>query len=322
MSLTPEQVAIRKDGLGASEISAVLEMNPFKSPIDVWLSKVGRHVDDEEETNKSITGGALEPGLCQLYTDRTGFHVHRPLETYRHPEHPRVLASPDGFAFQHGFARTPLNRSHGLEIKCVGFRMKDRWSEDTVPAYVDLQCRQNMAVLNLDRWDVLALIDNEIHIYQIDRDLEIETMLIETAEWFWDEYVSTNTPPPVEEADERRRYLKYRYPGAIGAEIRQTSDPDVWELARWLRECKEQRKALEAAEKQLTNAMIEVVGNDAGIKGPWGKAIMSPMRGAISYKDLAEDIAGGLLRTEQLDKHRGESYRKFGFYPAHLKAKK
>lgn len=39
---SPEWLAYRRTGIGASEVGSVLGVCPWKSPVDVWLEKMGR----------------------------------------------------------------------------------------------------------------------------------------------------------------------------------------------------------------------------------------------------------------------------------------
>jgi predicted phage-related endonuclease len=40
MSLTPEQIAIRRTRIGSSEVGAILGIDPYKSAYDVWTEKM------------------------------------------------------------------------------------------------------------------------------------------------------------------------------------------------------------------------------------------------------------------------------------------
>lgn len=66
MSLTPEQIALRRNTLGASEIAAVCGMDPFAGPWDVWADKLG--LDIREEFAESDMGHLFERPLLEHYS--------------------------------------------------------------------------------------------------------------------------------------------------------------------------------------------------------------------------------------------------------------
>jgi len=55
-----------------------------------------------------------------------------------------------------------------------------------------------MAITNINRVDLAVLFSNsDFRIYEIARDLELETVILQKASLFWDEYVLKDLPPPV-----------------------------------------------------------------------------------------------------------------------------
>ena len=60
-----------------------------------------------------------------------------------------------------------------------------------------------MAITNLNRVDLAVLFGNsDFRIYEIARDLELESTILQKASFFWNEYVLKDVPPPAQsEAD-------------------------------------------------------------------------------------------------------------------------
>lgn len=303
--LTPEQKEIRATGIGASEVAAILRMYPYRGPIDVWLEKTGR-AEAREETTAISVGTALEAFALALYSRRTGHKLYRPKVTMRHPVHAHVLASPDALG-----RRDDL----GAEVKVVGARMAHHWSNDTIPDYVRLQAVQNMAVTGRAAWDVVALIGGtDLRVHRVERDEATEALLCEAIETFWTEHVERDMPPPVEAPEERRRYLLARYPGSETQRCRRIEEPFVAEAAQRIRELGAEIAALDAEKTALEDALCELIGDDRGIEGRWGKALWYPQQGPVSWKSVAEDLAGGVVPPDVLEKHRGEKTRVFRLY--------
>lgn len=305
MSLTAEQVAIRRTGIGASEVAEVVEMHPYRGRIDTWLEKTGRAAA-RPETPQSEIGFFFESQLLALYSRRTGIKLRRPRVTLRHPEFQRMLASPDALGRKEDI---------GVEGKVVGSRMAHHWAEDTFPDYVRLQCLQNMAVTGRSAWDIVALVGGtDLRVYRVERDRDTESLLAESIDLFWNDHVENDVAPTVQDPEQRRRYLRTRYPGSEATKCRSVEDERVASAAARIRDIKSSVKALEAEKEELTDGLCEIIGDDYGIEGAWGKALWYPVPGRVAWKELAEEMAGGAVDPALLEKHRGDKTRTAQLY--------
>lgn len=66
MTLTAEQLAKRRTGITSTDIAAICGLNPYKSPMAVYLDKIGKPLE-VEQTEGMFWGLALEPLLLQRY---------------------------------------------------------------------------------------------------------------------------------------------------------------------------------------------------------------------------------------------------------------
>ena len=97
-SLTPEQIAERRNGIGASEVAAVLGIDPFKTAIDVWAEKTGRRPHEELAKiprlprNEPMTKPVWDPvwfgirgeqEVADAFTAATGKALRRRRKAYR-----------------------------------------------------------------------------------------------------------------------------------------------------------------------------------------------------------------------------------------------
>lgn len=314
MTLTAEQIAIRRTGIGASEVSALTGTSTNREPIDVWLEKLGRSAlsrecEDEGVITTSVVGSTLEDALVVLYNRHTGRRAVRQSVTNRHPDFEHVLASPDAFVDDQHVA--------GAELKVVGYRMRHHWENDSIPDYVVDQAMQNMAVHGAEAWDVVALIGTEFRVQTIEYDATHAFSLIERCELFWIEHVETEDPPPVSDPELRRAYLRTRYPGSTATKTRDVSDDEaIADVVRWLSVADDMSKLLKTAREELQTMLCGVVGDDYGIAGPWGKFIWYPQRGRVDWEALATELAGGAVPADLIEKHRGKSTRVPRLYPA------
>lgn len=321
--LTAEQKAIRKTGVGASEVSALVELNPYKDAMAVWCRKPtpsrpplvdDDDDDDGEENPRAEVGSVLEGSLRELYTRRTGIELapYEPI-TLRHPDLEHVLASPDGLS---------ADGAGGLELKVVGANMLHHW-EGGVPDYVVAQCTQNMAVVGRDRWDVAALLGGtDFRVWSIGYDDDLATMLLEACEEFWTVHVEGDTPPEPRDHESRKAYLRARYPSASSkcVPVGDGDHGELADLARMFAEGKELLANVQAAHDQIEAYFQELVGDQYGIEGGWGKFLWYGVRGRVDWKAVAEELAGGVVPLALEEKHRGKGYRVPRFYPLTEKA--
>lgn len=308
----PSQELVR-EGIGASEGPAVLGVDPFKPPIRLWMEMTGKA--EPFEGNEFTTWGTVrEPEIRQFYVEHTGWMVEVPQRSMFHPEMPFIRATPDGIAIIEGVRR------HGLECKNQNWRRAHRWGEegtDEVPPEVFVQCAQGMLVTGLPRWDVAASLGGlPPAIYHLERDAELEAMLVDGLTRFWHEHVMADVPPPVDASSEYRDWLAANYPH-VGSDYA-AADAEAEHLIANLREVVVEMKRLEERRDQLKNELLARVGSARGFTSSNGKVTFASRRGPIRYKDLAERLArrAGIDPNSSeyhrlVDDHRGDDVRGF-----------
>lgn len=320
--LSPEQRAMRLTGIGASELAAIADLHPYRGAIDVWMAKprpgglppLIAEDDEEDRDARAEVGDALEEGLRQLYTKRTGIALAR-AETLRHPEHSCILATPDGLG---------VIEDVGTEIKVVGSRMAHHWAEDTVPDYVLTQAVGGMAVTGRARWDVCALVGGtDFRIVTVERDLALEEATIEAAVEFWTANVLAGVAPEPRSIEERKRYLRTRYPGSSAtATLDVSGREEIAECVRWLAEAQRRAKVLDEAVDALKAMLLAEVGDEYGIEAEeWGKFIAPKIQGRVDWKACAYEL-DGTVPLEIIEKHRGDPFRQPRLIPPSKKAKR
>jgi predicted phage-related endonuclease len=106
-----------------------------------------------------------------------------------------VSDTPDTPAVVDGF----VTASRLLECKTSSAFNKNDWGEpgtDQVPSLYLVQCAWYLAITECERADLAVLIGNsDFRVYTIERDLELEGLLLSHAENFWHEHVLCKKPP-------------------------------------------------------------------------------------------------------------------------------
>lgn len=299
---TPEQRALRMQGIGGSDIGPVsIKDFPFRGAHDVWLDKTGR-APPREDTVDSLYGKLAEPMARQLYTLRTGRQLQLP-GTLVHPDYPIVMATPDGV----------LPGQLTVQIKCP--RFEGEWgedgSQDIDPIYWP-QITWEMAVAGVKRCDMVALIHRTIRIYpDLPFDAELFEDLRLKAELFWQKYIVEGKEPPIDGSPGTTDFLKRKYPNAELAPI-EADDPDTVYQVMKLRQLKEQIDVLEAQEKAAKNALLDRIGAHEGIKGAWGKITYKNVRTGLAtdWDGVRRELGPGFEDLIQRHTHAKASYRR------------
>ena len=113
-----EWLAYRRQGIGGSDVAAILGISPFRTARDLYDDKlnIASAVDDTGNWVALEMGHLLEPLVAQIFAKKTGLEVFQIKKMFQHPQHPFMLADVDYFV------RLPNGKIAILEI-LVPFRM-------------------------------------------------------------------------------------------------------------------------------------------------------------------------------------------------------
>lgn len=184
----------RREGIGASDVAAILGISPWASPWSVWADKTGL-LPPQPEDEAMAAGRWLEAAIGPWFTHETGLHVAGEQTWCAHHEHDHHRATVDGFVIeQPGFVfdGSDLDAVLGLlEIKVTG--PGRRWDE--VPAHYQAQGQWQMHVTGLDRVWFAVLMGRRLDIHEVARDQADIDFMAERVDTFWTDHVIAATPP-------------------------------------------------------------------------------------------------------------------------------
>lgn len=195
--LTEQQLQERKTGIGGSDAAAVCGISKYKTPVQVYLDKLGLS-HGVEENEAMYWGNVLEPIVRDEYIRRSGEKVTTTDIIKRHSEHNFMLANVDGIIG---------NGKAIFEAKiCSSYNMIE-WGEpgtDEMPQSYLMQCAHYAAVYDVAYVDLGVLFGNRWHfeIYRYHRNKQLEKNLIEIERDFWNNHVLKEIPPePINSGD-------------------------------------------------------------------------------------------------------------------------
>jgi len=244
----------RSKYIGGSDIGAILGLSRFRTPLEVWMEKTGKEVKKLDSLPLRF-GSFAESFVASEYSRSTGFDLIHDESIYVHPEYSFMSAHIDRFVLEGG-ACAPTRI---LECKTANpFSLGD-WGEvgtDQVPLTYLCQCIWYMAITNLNRVDLAVLfVNSDFRIYEISRDLELESTILQKANFFWNEYVLHDVPPPAQsEADCQTLFTKGDPAKSVEAKI------ETLELTKRLQQLNSEMKTWEEEISAIKQNIMTLMG--------------------------------------------------------------
>lgn len=239
--LSEQQLEDRRKGIGGSDASAVLGLNPFKTPLDLYYDKLGERKDIITNEDAVHFGNVLEDIVAEEYTRRTGDKVHRVNQPQIHPDHDFMRANLD---------RRVIGKKKVMECKTANQYTAQNWGPsgtDEVPEHYLLQTTHYMGVMEWDKADLAVLIGGQdFRIYNFDLDKELLEMVIEAEKEFWQRIQDRNPPAAINKRD-IDTYMAIDNGGSIVA------TDDIEKSITLLRDVRARLKELESTKDELEN---------------------------------------------------------------------
>lgn len=273
MSLTAEQIRQRRALLTASDIPAILGVNPFRTPLDVYLEKTGA-AEPREDTWRSRRGHAVEPIILDAIAEKRGMHVARVNVTFEHATIPWLGATPDALVR----AVQAQTITAVAEAKEVGARVAHHWNdpetgEERVPDYVLIQGQVQITVMrtkhpHVDRaiYGAWLPFEDEPRVVDVAHDAELEAAIIEGCDRFRRDHLLPRKPPPGDTPEEQIARAKAMYPRPARPDLL-PSDVATELLATQYKDAVDAKNAAEAEIEAIKARFVERIGEGLGFEG-------------------------------------------------------
>lgn len=271
----------RRRGIGASDAPAILGVSPYRTPLDVFLDKIGEA--EEEPPNMAMRiGTAMEPAILDLFEQETGEKVERVQERAAHPQIPFVRATLDAIC----------ESGRVVEVKTTAFgRGLGEEVEDDLPESWIVQAQHQCLAHEAEQITFAVLIGGrDFRIYEVRRDQEFIDLMLATEIMFWRMVEGRVMPPPTMPRDRRHDARLFgRCEGEIELPPEALMDVEALEAAR------EARKAADQTIDRLKSGLIHHLGTHASGTLPDGRIVTKRLvrveeqivtRKAYEYLDL------------------------------------
>ena len=250
---------LRQVGIGGSEAGAVCGVNPYMSPLDVYMNKTEELKEEKEEKEAVRVGHDLEEYVAKRFSEATGLKVRKSNYMYQSVEHPFMIADVD---------RLIVGEDAGLECKTVNAYGESNWKDGRIPLHYLMQCYHYMAVTGKRVWYIAALIMGRDYVYyRIDWDEDVINTLIDIERRFWNDNVSGRVLPTPDGTESYtnalNEHFKYGYSGTE-LELPDELQEKLFERADLIEQIKsltEKREKIEQ-EIKLTMGTVEAARTD------------------------------------------------------------
>ncbi len=243
-----EWLKARKSGIGGSDISAILGLNPYRTKLDVYLDKINPIVNDIPANPRMKAGTILEEAIGNWWGEENDAKVRKDNKIRFHRKHPFMLANIDRL-----YNYNKIKEAGILEVKNTNSYAHNKWVEqglDFNPMWY-AQVQHYMAVTGHEHAIVTFLLDGyDLQSFPVKRDETFIKMIEEEAGEFWNKNIKERiTPEPVNEAD----VIKL-YPKEETGKVAIATDTEL-EVFNSLKAIKDQIKVLEAEQDMLTEQL-------------------------------------------------------------------
>lgn len=213
--------AARRNGIGASEISAVVGLNPWTSAFQLWHVKKGNLPEADPDNPLFYWGHALEPLVADRFMLDHDDFVQSYIGTHRHSERQWQFANLDRILFD----RATMTTGVPLEIKTTKY--PDNWGPtgtDQIPVHVRCQVMQQMDVFGAQyAWVAVLIGGSDYREYRIDFDETDAAALRDAGAAFWAS-LQTDDEPPIDASWSTYEAVRELHPDIDGKDVEIPAD--------------------------------------------------------------------------------------------------
>lgn len=253
----------RRKYLGGSDISAVMGLNRWKTPLKLWLEKTGESEPEDLSKVEAVQlGTELEEFVAQKFSRETGKQVRKQPKMYVHKDYPYMVAHVD---------RLITGTDELLECKTCSYFKKDEWENDGIPQEYILQVMWYLGITGRKKGYIAVLIGGQSFKYtELEFDSELFDTMVEKAKDFWDK-VQNNIPPEISAND--GEVIREMFPKSSGDIV---EDLEAESEVALLQEVKEHLKELSGERDELETKVKNRIRGNLGI---------STMKYIITWKE-------------------------------------
>lgn len=206
----------RRDGIGSSDVPAILGLVELNPPLKVYYDKLGFDIDDAGEA--AYWGTVNEENVARRWAMQSRSVIRR-VGLVAHVDHPHWRTTLDRRVTQ-----CPLSEDEqapcALEVKTRSAFKSAQWHAGA-PDDVTAQILWQIIVNGYEHMHYAVLIGgNEYHqgVIRADQYTDVMTDIVTAVEYFWNEHVQAQVPPaPTGDGEALSRLFRRLHPTRSGS---------------------------------------------------------------------------------------------------------
>lgn len=261
----------RRQGIGSSDAPVIMNVSPWKTPLQLWEEKV--YGNETSQTSAMKRGIEMEEAARRCFEKLLNVQVYADYIT--HKDRPWMRASLDGL--------DPDGKVL-VEIKCPNKEDHALAKEGKIPDHYYPQLQHQLEVTSIPHMYYFSFDGTEGVIVEVGKDEKYLESLIKEEEVFYTKHLLTKEAPPLTDRD-----------------YTSMEENSSWEeiSKRW-KEINRMLAQYEKEEKGLRDALISMA-NGRSCFGHGVKLTRSNPKGMVDYSKISE------LKGINLDLYRKES---------------
>ena len=243
--------------IGASEVSAVMGISPYKTPLQCWAEKTGEVQPPDLSDNQAVEWGTrLERLVSKKFSEEHDVKLIARKTRYVHPKYSFLSCELDNII---------AGTDELVEIKTVNAWAWSSWENpDELPDHVVVQVMMQLGLSKRKKGWIACLCGGQKYIEKcIEFDQEFYEEMVQKCAEFW--YMVQQKTPPVAESNDNSFMLEL-FPKA-GADLKEATS-DVVESVALLQEMKGQIKDLIKDKSAIEAKIKAVIGENLGLDTP------------------------------------------------------
>lgn len=267
-------LSLRSEGIGGSEIAAIMNASKYDTPLSLWTKKTGR-AEAVVVTEQMNAGHLFEEVIAKEFSERYGWKVRRLNYIYSHPDYEWTRCNVDFIT------QNPQTGAWGiLEIKNPSEYSRGDWDsnmlltkegklayttdEGSIPEHYHLQGQYYAGCAGLSFVVTCGLIGG-FTLCPVYRNLDISTFLsmIAHGEEFW-KLVETDTRPDASYMNKVDQDVLKKLAGRREEKDKEyvaDGDTEILHLMQEIARLKAQSKTIDETASALTAQLIDKVGD-------------------------------------------------------------
>lgn len=274
----------RQKGIGGSDAGAILGINKWKTPFQIYLEKTEPITEINEQSEAAYWGDQFEEVVAKEFEKRTGKKVRRDRRHFKHEKYPFMVANID---------RRVIGENAVLECKTANQFLAKEWEGEEIPASYLVQVQHYLEVTGAEKGYIAVLIGGQKFIWkEVERDEELIKIIINTEKEFWQEHVIKKIPPALDGSSAAEKYLNEKYKKSnsnISVDLKSEYMDKIDELMQLKETIKNLEGQAKEIENNIKNELKEAeIGYALGYEVNWKKVISNRVDSKLLKEKYSE----------------------------------